>query len=169
VSPAHARIAASLPRALLLAFLLLLPVAAHAADPQDDILRHVGVDEKLGAQVPRTCRSPTPPEAGPAGGLPRKRPGPPHPQLLHLSDALPLTFRSLAATMERMKGFSLARDYRVVTVSIDPGEIPEIARAKANETHGLMPGVRTGTHGGRSCTGVPNRSGGSRKPSGTAT
>ncbi|MBP2683899.1 MAG: hypothetical protein H6Q79_1938 [Deltaproteobacteria bacterium] len=56
----------------------------------------------------------------------------------------PLTFRSLAATMERMKGFSLARDYRVVTVSIDPGEIPEIARAKANETHGLMPGVRDG-------------------------
>ena len=54
----------------------------------------------------------------------------------------PLTFRSLAATMTEMKGFSLARDYRVVTVSIDPDEIPEIVRAKANETHALMPGLR---------------------------
>jgi len=145
VSPAHARIAASLPRALLLAFLLLLPVAAHAADPQDDILRQVGVDEKLGAQVPPdlpfTDASGKPVRLADYLGN--------GPVLLTLNYytcpmLCPLTFRSLAATMEGMKGFSLARDYRVVTVSIDPGEIPEIARAKANETHGLMPGVRDG-------------------------
>ena len=53
----------------------------------------------------------------------------------------PLTFRSLAATMAGMKGISLARDFRVVTVSIDPEEIPEIVRAKANETHALMPAL----------------------------
>ncbi|HLN91484.1 MAG TPA: SCO family protein, partial [Patescibacteria group bacterium] len=29
----------------------------------------------------------------------------------------PLTFRNLAATMEQVKGLSLERDYRVVTVS----------------------------------------------------
>jgi len=36
----------------------------------------------------------------------------------------PLTFRSLAATMTQMKGFSIARDYRVVTVSNRPGRDP---------------------------------------------
>ena len=70
--------------------LLLLPAAALAADPQDAILQEVGVDEKPGAadsarpSVHRRVR-----ETGPAGGLSRRRPGPPHPQLLHLPDALP--------------------------------------------------------------------------------
>jgi protein SCO1/2 len=54
----------------------------------------------------------------------------------------PLTFRSLAATLRQVKGFSLERDYRIITVSIDPDEIPEIARAKANETHALLPELR---------------------------
>jgi protein SCO1/2 len=124
---------------------LLLPAAAGAADPQDAILQKVGVDEKLGAAIPRDL--PFTDASGKAVRLADYLGD--GPVLLTLNYytcpmLCPLTFRSLAATMTQMKGFSLARDYRVVTVSIDPDEIPEIARAKANETHALMPGVRDG-------------------------
>jgi len=40
-------------RVLLCVLLLLLPATAGAADPQDAILREVGVDEKPGAAIPR--------------------------------------------------------------------------------------------------------------------
>jgi protein SCO1/2 len=124
---------------------LLLPGVVHAADPQDAVLQAVGVDEKPAAAIPRDL-----PFTDAAG------------KKVHLGEFLgdgpvlltlnyytcpmlcPLTFRSLAATMSQVKGFSLARDYRVVTVSIDPDEIPEIARAKADETHSLVPGLRDG-------------------------
>jgi len=125
------------------AFLLLLPDVALAADPQDAILQEVGVDEKPGAAIPRDL------PLTDASGKPVRLAdylgdGPVLLTLNYYTCPMlcPLTFRSLAATMEQVRGFSLARDYRVVTVSIDPGEIPEIARAKANETHALMPGVR---------------------------
>ena len=125
------------------AFLLLLPGAALAADPQDAILQEVGVDEKPGAAIPRDLPFTD------ASGKPVRLASflGDGPVLLTLNYytcpmLCPLTFRSLAATMEELKGFSLARDYRVLTVSIDPDEIPEIVRAKANETHALMPGLR---------------------------
>ena len=145
VSPAHVRIAASLPRALLFAFLLLLPTAALAADPQDAILQEVGVDEKLGAAIPRDLPF-TDASGKPVRLADYLDDGPVLLTLNYYTCPMlcPLTFRRLAATMERVKGFSLARDYRVVTVSIDPDEIPEIVRAKANETHALMPGVKEG-------------------------
>ena len=124
---------------------LLLPAAASAADPQDAILQEVGVDEKPGAEIPRDLPF-TDASGKPVRLADYLGDGPVLLTLNYYTCPMlcPLTFRSLAATMERMKGFSLARDYRVVTVSIDPDEIPEIARAKANETHGLMPGVRDG-------------------------
>ncbi|MDP2657858.1 MAG: SCO family protein [Candidatus Deferrimicrobium sp.] len=130
---------------LLCVLLTLFPATALAADPQDAILQEVGVDEKLGAAIPRdlpfTDASGKPVRLADYLGA--------GPVLLTLNYytcpmLCPLTFRSLAATMAQVKGFSLARDYRVVTVSIDPDEIPEIARAKANETHALMPEVREG-------------------------
>jgi len=46
--------------------------------------------------------------------------------------------------MAALKGLSLSNDYRVVTVSINPDEIPEIARAKADETHAFVPGLAAG-------------------------
>jgi len=127
---------------LLFSFLLLLPAAARAEDPQDRMLRDAGVDEKLGAKVPvdlpLTDASGKSVRLGDYLGA--------GPVLLTLNYytcpmLCPLTFRSLSATMTQVKGLSLARDYRVVTVSIDPEEIPEIVRAKANETHALMPGL----------------------------
>ena len=106
------------------------------------MLREVGVDEKLGATVPGDL-----PFTDVAGKPVRLgdffRNGPVLLTLNYYTCPMlcPLTFRSLAATMAGVKGISLARDYRVVTVSIDPEEIPEIVRVKANETHALMPGL----------------------------
>jgi len=120
----------------------LLPGAAGAGDPQDAILREIGVDERLGTMVPadlafteasgRTVRLGDYLGSGPV--------------LLTLNYftcpmLCPLTFRSLAATVSEVKGLSLARDYRIVTVSFNPEEIPEIARVKARETRELVAGL----------------------------
>ncbi|MFA6148424.1 MAG: SCO family protein [bacterium] len=129
------------------AFLLLLAalVAADvlAADPQDAILREVGVDEKPGAAIPRDLPF-TDASGKPVRLADYLGDGPVLLTLNYYTCPMlcPLTFRSLAATIAQVKGFSLERDYRVVTVSIDPDEIPEIARAKANETHAMLTGVR---------------------------
>jgi protein SCO1/2 len=123
----------------LLAF---LPSAVRGADPQDAILTEVGVDERLGAKVPaelvfaqstgKTVR---------LGDFLGK--GPVILTLNYYTCPMlcPLTFRSLAGTMEGVRGLSLSKDYRVVTVSINPEEIPEIAAAKARETHALVAGL----------------------------
>ena len=128
---------------LLCVLVLLLPAAASAADPQDAILQEVGVDEKPGAEIPRDLAF-TDASGKPVRLAEYLGDGPVLLTLNYYTCPMlcPLTFRSLAATMEEVKGFSLARDYRVLTVSIDPDEIPEIVRAKANETHALMPGLR---------------------------
>jgi protein SCO1/2 len=127
----------------LFAFLPLLPPAALAADPQDAALQKVGVDEKPGVAIPRDLPF-TDATGKPVRLADYLGDGPVLLTLNYYTCPMlcPLTFRNLAATMEQVKGFSLERDYRVVTVSIDPDEIPEIVRAKATETHAFMPGVR---------------------------
>jgi len=132
-----------LPHVLLCVLVSFLPGVAHAADPQDAILQEVGVDEKSGAAIPRDLPF-TDASGKPVRLADYLGDGPVLLTLNYYTCPMlcPLTFRSLAATMAEVKGFSLERDYRVVTVSIDPDEIPEIVRAKANETHALMPGLR---------------------------
>jgi protein SCO1 len=128
---------------LLCVLVTLLSGAARAADPQDDILRQVGVDEKLGAQVPLDL-----PFTDASGKKIRLgdylRDGPVLLTLNYYTCPMlcPLTFRGLAATMAEVKDLSPSKDYRIVTVSIDPAEIPEIVRAKANESHALVPGLK---------------------------
>jgi len=129
-------------RVLLFVLVALLSGAAHAADPQDDILREIGVDEKLGAQVPLDL--PFTDASGKAVRLgDYLRDGPVILTLNYYTCPMlcPLTFRGLAATMAEVKDLSPSKDYRIVTVSIDPAEIPEIVRAKANESHALVPGL----------------------------
>ncbi len=129
--------------ALLCVLVTLFAGAAHAADPQEDILRQIGVDEKPGAQVPLDL--PFTDASGKTvllGDFLRDVP-----VILTLNYytcpmLCPLTFRALAATMAEVTSLSPSKDYRIVTVSIDPGEIPEIVRAKANETHALVPGLK---------------------------
>ena len=129
-------------RVILTLLLALLPCAARAADPQDAILTEIGVDERLGAKVPAglvfTEASGKTVRLGEYLGS--------GPVLLTLNYftcpmLCPLTFRSLAATISGMKGLSLAKDYRIVTVSFNPEEIPEIARVKARETRELVAGL----------------------------
>ena len=125
-----------------LAVLLLFPPPALAEDPQDTMLREAGVDEKPGAAIPPDLPF-TDASGKPVRLADYLGDGPVLLTLNYYTCPMlcPLTFRSLAATMTGVKGVSLARDYRVVTVSIDPEEIPEIVRVKANETHALMPGL----------------------------
>jgi len=130
----------SLRHALICVLVTLFPATALAADPQDAILQEVGVEEKLGAAIPRDLPF-TDASGKPVRLADYLGDGPVLLTLNYYTCPMlcPLTFRSLTATMAQVKGISLARDYRVVTVSIDPDEIPEIARAKANETHAMLP------------------------------
>ncbi len=115
---------------------------AHAAqDPQDDILRSIGVDENLGGEVPLDALFRN--EKGETVRLGDYVTG--GPALLTLNYytcpmLCPLTLRSLLDTVDRMKGIALDRDFRVVTVSINPEDGPEVARARAGEIHAQMKG-----------------------------
>jgi protein SCO1/2 len=127
---------------VVMVLMVLLPAVAGAADPQDAILREIGVDERLGASIPAdlvfTEASGKRVRLGDYLGA--------GPVVLTLNYyrcpmLCPLTFRSLAATMGAVSGLSPAKDYRVVTVSIDTEEIPEIAAVKARETRAMVPGL----------------------------
>ena len=111
-------------------------------DPQDDIIESIGVDEKLSGAIPLDALFRD--EKGDevrlgdyfAGG----------PVLLTLNYytcpmLCPLTLRTLLGTVEEVKGVTLARDFRIVTVSIDPGDSVEMARARADEIHDAMGGM----------------------------
>jgi protein SCO1/2 len=122
---------------------------AHAVhDPQDDILRSIGVDEKLGGSVPRDAvfRNAKGEEVRLGDYL---RGGPALLTLNYYTCPMlcPLTLHSLLGTVERMKGIDLGRDFRIVTVSFDPEDTPGIAGALAAKIYADMkgkgdPGVR---------------------------
>ncbi|MGW8284339.1 MAG: SCO family protein [Candidatus Deferrimicrobiaceae bacterium] len=120
-----------------------LPLEAHAVhDPQDDILKSIGVDEKLGGAVPLDARFRN--ERGDEVRLGDYFTG--EPVLLTLNYytcpmLCPLTLRKLLDTVENLKGIDLARDFRIVTVSFNPEDRVETARARAGEIHDAMEGI----------------------------
>jgi protein SCO1/2 len=120
-----------------------LPLEAHAVhDPQDDILKSIGVDEKLGGAVPLDAHFRN--EKGDEVRLGDYFTG--GPVLLTLNYytcpmLCPLTLRTLLGTVEKLKGIDLARDFRIVTVSFDPEDTPAIASARAGEIHDVMEGI----------------------------
>ena len=128
--------------AALFALLALTAAAAGAHDPQDEILAGIGVDERLGTRVPTDL-----PLVDPSGRAVRLgdylRGGPALLTLNYFTCPMlcPLTFRNLAATMNNIKSLSPSKDYRVVTVSINPEEEPRNVRARADETHRFVPGL----------------------------
>jgi len=132
------------PAAALLVALAWLPAAggAHADDPQDAVLKETGVDEHLGAKVPLDLRF-----ADASGKTVRLgdalRGGPALLTLNYYTCPMlcPLTFRNLAATLSGLSGLSVSKDFRIVTVSIDPDEKPGTVRAKADETHAFVRGL----------------------------
>ncbi len=118
------------------------PGAHPVNDPQDDILRSIGVDEKLGDSVPLDAlfRNPKGEEVRLGDYLTGG------PALLTLNYytcpmLCPLTLRSLLDTVERMQGIDLRRDFRILTVSIDPDDTLEAARARAGEMYAEMKGT----------------------------
>jgi len=115
---------------------------AHVRETPDEILKQIGVDEKLGGQVPPDLSFRN--EEGKTvrlGDFFGKGP-----VLLTLNYytcpmLCPITLRNLFSSTNRMGGISLDRDFRIVTASIDPDERLEAARARAGEMHAMMKGV----------------------------
>ena len=111
-------------------------------DPQDALLAGIGVDERLGARVPTDL-----PLVDPSGNAVRLgdylKGGPALLTLNYFTCPMlcPLTFKSLAATMNDVETISVSKDYRVVTVSFNPEEDPRNVRARADETHRFLPGL----------------------------
>jgi protein SCO1/2 len=121
-------------------FFSIAPSPAHTE--QDELLPNIGVDEKLGAQLPLDLAFID--QDGKTVRLKDYIAG--RPVILSLNyyscpTLCPLVFRNLSRTISSIKGLSPARDYSIVTVSIDPEETVERARAKAEETWRMAPAV----------------------------
>ncbi|HEX9022759.1 MAG TPA: SCO family protein [Geobacteraceae bacterium] len=109
---------------------------------QDEALPNVGVDEKLGARVPLDLAFVD--QDGRQVRLADYFTG--GPVILTLNyyscpTLCPVVFRNLSNTVSAVKGISLEKDYRIVTVSIDGDETRERAHAKAEETWRLLAGL----------------------------
>lgn len=114
--------------------------AAHTAE--DGVLAGVGVDERLGAAIPLDLAFTD--QDGKQVRLGDYFTGQPVILTLNYYECpmlCPLQFRNLVATMNGIRGLSLDRDFRIVTVSINPEEPPEIVRQKWDESHALLRGV----------------------------
>ncbi|HSL92525.1 MAG TPA: SCO family protein, partial [Candidatus Limnocylindrales bacterium] len=114
----------------------------HIRESPDEILKQIGVDEKLGGQVPPDLllrdEAGKPVRLGDSFGM-----GPVVLTLNYYTCPMlcPLALRSLLEAANGMRGISLSRDFRIVTVSIDPDEKAAVARARAGEMHAMMKGI----------------------------
>lgn len=127
--------------ALLVAWLCFAPSATPAQLTEQEILRRIGVDEKPGTRIPLDLAFTD--DQGRAVTLGNYFTGEPVILTLNYYSCpmlCPLTFRSLIMTMGELQGLSLERDFRIVTVSIDPEETLQRAREKVAETHGMLRG-----------------------------
>jgi protein SCO1/2 len=131
------------PLAAALALIAAPPADGHVRETPDNILASVGVEERLGAAVPTELLfrdqegTVAPLSARMAGG----------PVILTLNYftcpmLCPITLRNLLAAVRKAPGISLDRDFRVLTVSIDPEERPQAARDRARELYSEMTGIR---------------------------
>jgi protein SCO1 len=122
--------------------LALFPPPAAAHDPQDLVLQQVGVDERLGAAIPGELSFRD--QYGKNVRLSDYFSG--GPVILTLNyyacpTLCPLVFRNLAGAVNRLGGLALGRDFRIVTVSINPQESPALAREKAAATYAMLGGT----------------------------
>jgi len=118
------------------------PADGHVRETPEEILRQIGVDEKPGGRVPLDL--PFRDAEGRAVRLGDMLGGGPAILTLNYYTCpmlCPLTLRSLLESVNGIDGISLARDFRIVTVSIDPDEKPEAARGRAAEMRGMMKGI----------------------------
>jgi len=127
---------------LFLSLMALHPALLTAHTLRDQALPNVGVDEKPGNQVPLDLTFTD--QDGRRVRLGDYLTGGPVVLTLNYFSCptlCPLVLRNLANTTASVKGLSLERDYRIVTVSIDPEETPERAHAKAEETWRMLSGI----------------------------
>jgi protein SCO1/2 len=126
---------------LILTFIVSISPASysHSQSQENVSLPDIGVDERLGAQLPLnitlTDQNGRRVKLGDFLGA-----GPAVLTLNYYScpTLCPLVLKNLGNTVSAIKGLSIGRDYSIVTISIDPGETIERARAKAEETRQLM-------------------------------
>ena len=126
--------------ALAFSALLAAPVFPH--NLQDKVPPQVGVDERLGARIPGDL--PFRDQAGRSVLLSDYFTG--APVILTLNyfacpTLCPLVFRNLAGTAARMGDLALGRDFRIVTVSINPDESAALAREKSASTYAMLAGA----------------------------
>ena len=131
---------------LLLAFVLTAAAHdVHAADfatqaSQDAVLKEVGVDEKPDAMLPPGLTfTDQDGKAVKLGDFFADK----KPVLLSLNYYLcpmlcPVTFANLTRTIGGMKGLAPGRDFKVLVVSVNPDETPELAKEKAKETYKMV-------------------------------
>jgi protein SCO1 len=122
-----------------LAFLMLLETPAGSHDPQDLVFDQVGVEEQLGQLIPAELYFQD--QTGRTIQLASYFTG--EPVILTLNyyacpTLCPLVFRNLAQTLGGLGKLSLGKDFRIVTVSINPDESPALAREKSAETYAML-------------------------------
>ncbi len=120
----------------------LFPPRLRAHTAQDELLPDVGVDEKLGAQLPLDLAF-SDQDGKPVRLGDYLTGGPAVLTLNYYSCPMlcPLIFRNLTNTVNAIQGLSLGKDFRIVTVSIDPEETTARARDKAQETWRMLPAL----------------------------
>lgn len=122
-----------------LAFAALLPSCARAHDPQDLVFDRVGVDERLGERIPTDLTFTD--QTGTSVQLSRYFTG--EPVILTLNyfscpTLCPLVFRNLADSIGKMGHMAVGKDFRVVTVSIDPDETLARAADKSAKSYAML-------------------------------
>ncbi|WP_250679693.1 SCO family protein [Geomonas sp. Red32] len=115
------------------------PVPALAHDPADLVLAQVGVDEKLGARLP--LDSPLFDQRGRRVTLGSYFTG--QPVIVSLNyfscpTLCPVLIRNLASAISKAGNLAVGKDFKVVTVSLDPEETVARAAGKAQEAYGII-------------------------------
>ncbi|MBJ6724028.1 SCO family protein [Geomesophilobacter sediminis] len=114
------------------------PLEAAGHDPQDTVLEQVGVDERAGQALPLDLVFLD--AQGKRFELRQLFSG--KPVLLTLNyyscpTLCPQVLANLVRSLKKMEGLSAGRDFRVVTVSIDPAERQALAAEKAAATYSM--------------------------------
>jgi protein SCO1/2 len=123
------------------AFIVSISLTSHShSQSQENVsLPNIGVDERLGAQLPLnitlTDQNGRRVKLGDFLGA-----GPVVLTLNYYScpTLCPLVLKNLGNTVSTIKGLSIGKDYSIVTISIDPDESLERTRAKAKENREMM-------------------------------
>jgi protein SCO1 len=110
-----------------------------AHDPQDELLTKVGVDEKAGAAIPLQLLFTD--QGGRTVQLSRYFTG--GPVILSLNyyscpTLCSILIKNLAGSIVKMRNFIPGKDFRVVTVSIDPNETLQRASETSAKTYAML-------------------------------